>query len=109
MPVTVRAKRQRGFSISYARPLLYLPCLDVERSDIADWIVPGERIMDARLLVFKPDCLGGRHFARDSYTGYVVVSEQLKDALLATGDKGLKFDLPENVWNIFRDRPKSLH
>lgn len=58
--------------------------------------------MDARHLVFRKDCLGDKHFARDSYSSHVVVSEALKEALMATGDKGLNFRLPEDVWNIFR-------
>jgi hypothetical protein len=101
MPVTVRAKDGDVLRFSYARPLLHLPCMDVEKSDIDDWIIPGEEIMDARLLVFKPDCLGDAHIARDTYTSHVVVSEQLKNELLATGDPGLNFCLPENMWNIF--------
>jgi hypothetical protein len=103
LPVTMRTKDAEITRYSYARPRHKLPCTDVEKSVIEDWIVPGEAIMDARHLVFKPDCLGDKHFARDSYTSHVVVSEALKDALMATGAKGLNFCLPENMWNIYRD------
>lgn len=103
VPVVVRTKDAEVTRYSYARPLVSLPCLDAEKSDIDDWIIPGEIIMDARLLVFTQDCLGPHHFARDSYTSHVVVSEDLKNALLATGDKGLYFCRPEDVWNIFND------
>ncbi len=102
MPVTVRTKDGEITRYSYARPLLELPCTDLERSDVVNWIIPGEQIMDARLLVFKPDCLGDKHFARDSYTSHVVVSDALKEALEATGDKGLTFRQPEDMWNIFK-------
>lgn len=103
MPVTVRTKDEEVTRYSYARPLVELPCTDIEKSDIDDWIIPGEQIMDARFLVFKPDCLGSKHFARDTYTSHVVVSEELKDALMATGDKGLNFCLPEDMWNIYKE------
>lgn len=102
MPVTVRTKDAMVTRYSYARPLLELPCTDLEKSDIVSWTVPGKKIMDARLLVFKPDCLGDRHFARDSYTSHVVVSDTLKEALEVTSDKGLTFRQPEDMWNIFK-------
>ncbi|PSJ51075.1 imm11 family protein [Kumtagia ephedrae] len=109
MPVTVRAKGGDVLRFSFARTLIHRPCLDVERSDIDSWIMPGVRIMDARLLVFKPDCLGDDHFVRDTLIGEMLVSEQLKDALLATGDPGLKFVLPKDVWNIFWNEDRRLH
>jgi hypothetical protein len=103
LPVTVRTKDAEITRYSYARPRHKLPCTDIEKSVIEDWIVPGEAIMDARYLVFKADCLGDKHIARDSYTSHVVVSEALKDALMATGAKGLNFCLPEDMWNIYRE------
>lgn len=107
LPVTVRAKDGDVFRFSYAKPLVGRPCVDLEKSEIERWIIPGEAIADARLLVFKPDCLGDKHLARDTYTDHIVVSEQLKDALLATKDKALRFVTPENVWN--RYGPRVLH
>lgn len=103
MPVTIRTKDGEVTRFGFARPLVSVPCLDLDKSDIVDWIIPGERIMDARHLVFRPDCLGERHYVRESYTGLVVVSDALKDALMASGDKGLNFARPEDLWNIFRD------
>jgi len=103
LPVTLRVKDAEITRYSYARPLHKLPCTDVAKSVIESWIVPGETIMDASHLVFKPDCLGDKHFARDSYTSHAVVSEALKDELMATGAKGLNFCLPENMWNIYRE------
>lgn len=103
MPVTIRTKDGEVTRFGFARPLVRVPCLDLDKSDIVDWIVPGERILDARHLVFRPDCLGERHYVRESYTGRVVVSDALKDALMASGDKGLNFSRPEDLWNIFRD------
>jgi hypothetical protein len=102
LPVTVRTKYGDVIGFHYARPLIGLPCVDLEKSDIASWVLPGKIIMDARLLVFNPSCLGSRHLARDMYTDHVVVSEQLRDALLAVGDDGLKFERPEEIWNILK-------
>jgi len=103
MPVAIRTKDGEVTRFGFARPLVRVPCLDLDKSDIVDWIIPGEQIMDARHLVFRPDCLGERHYVRESYTGRVVVSDALKDALMASGDKGLNFSRPEDLWNIFRD------
>ncbi|MBP1856999.1 imm11 family protein [Rhizobium herbae] len=104
LPVTLKTRDAEILRYSFARPKVALPCTDLDASIIDDWIVPGESIMDARHLVFKPDCLGDKHFARDTYTSHIVVSDMLKDALMATGAKGLTFCLPEDMWNIFRDR-----
>lgn len=97
MPVTVRTRDIDVTRYSYARPRLELACTDLERSDIEDWIIPGKVIMYARQLVFKTDCLGDKHFARDSFSSHVVVSQSLMEALVATGDKGLRFCLPEDM------------
>jgi hypothetical protein len=103
MPVTIRTKDGEVTRFGFARPLVRVPCLDLDKSDIVDWIVPGERILDARHLVFRPNCLGARHYVRESYTGRVVVSDALKDAWMTSGDKGLNFSRPEDLWNIYRD------
>ncbi len=102
MPVTIRTKDGEVTRFGFARPLVRIPCLDLDKSDIVDWIVPGERIMDARHLVFRPGCLGERHYVRESFTGRVVASDALKDAWMASGDKGLNFSRPEDLWNIYR-------
>lgn len=101
VPTTVCARTGNILRFSYVRPLVGIPCMDVEKSDIADWIVPGKVIMDARRLVFVPGCLGSRHFARDTYTGYVTVSNQLKNEILACDPSGPLFSRPEDVWNIY--------
>ncbi len=95
MSVTVRAKDGDVTRYAYARPLNRIPCVDMEKSDITDWIVPGKDILFAPRVVFRPDCLGDRHMVRDSYTRHVLVSDVLKNALMATGDKGLFFTPPE--------------
>jgi hypothetical protein len=100
VPVTVVLRDGDCFDYSYARPLIEAPCLDLDKSEIEDWIVPGKRILDARRLVFAEDCLGTKDFIRETYTGHVVVSEKLKNALTATGDRGLNFKRPEEMWSF---------
>lgn len=94
MPVTVRAKDGDVTRYAFARPLNKIPCVDLAESEITDWIVPDKDILFAKRVVFRSDCLGDRHIVRDSYTSHVLVSDALKDALMATGDKGLHFAPP---------------
>lgn len=94
MPVTVRAKDGEVTRYAYARPLYKAPCVDLDRSAITDWIVPNDAILFAPRVVFRPDCLDGRHIVRDSNTSRVLASDALKAALMATGDKGLRFTPP---------------
>ncbi|PWW04458.1 hypothetical protein DFR52_1011156 [Hoeflea marina] len=99
LPATVEARDGVTTRYRLARPLVHLPCLDPDRSDVS-WVVPGESVAMARHIEFRPGCLGDRHFVRDSYTHFTVVSEALKDALLETRDPGLFFIEPENYYPI---------
>ncbi len=95
MSVTVRAKDCGVTRYAYARPLHKARCVDLARSAITEWIVPNDAILFASRIVFRSDCLGDHHIVRDSYTSRVLVSDELKSALMATGDKGLRFTPPE--------------
>ena len=97
LPVIINMKDGSILRYSYARPLLGIPCVDIDASKIEDWIVPGERILYAQSITFKHDCLLGKHFARDINTAHIVISDDLKSELLATGDKGLNFIKPEDM------------
>lgn len=94
VPVSVRTKDGPVERFRFARPLLNLPCVDLEKTEVIDWGFQRRWISRAKLLVFKPDCLGGRHFGRDTYTSHVVVSDELRRALLATGETWLRFHHP---------------
>lgn len=101
LPVTINMKDGKIGRYCYARPLLGLPCVDVSSSEISDWVVPGERILYASRVDFKSNCLLGKHFARDIYTSHVIISQDMRDELFATGDKGLNFIKPEDmVWGL---------
>ncbi|MGN7770146.1 imm11 family protein [Phyllobacterium sp. 22552] len=99
LPVTVRL-REKGevtLKFSYAHPLFHIRALDLEKSIIDHWLIPDVAVHLFSKLVFKSDCLQGRHFARDTYTNRIVVSNELKNALLLTGDFGLWFIKPEQL------------
>lgn len=95
MAFTVRAKDGVLTRYAYARPLHKARCMDLNQSVVTLWNSSNDFVFDASRVVFRPDCLGERHIVRDSYTTHVLVSDALKTALMATGDKGLNFAPPE--------------
>lgn len=109
VPVSVRTKDGPVERFRFARPLLELPCADLEKSEIIGWNPDRSRIWRAKLLVFKPDCLGGRHYGRDTYTSRIVVSDELRQALLATGETWLRFHHPEDHEDLINGRRRVLN
>lgn len=107
VPTLVRTKDADVFRFSYARPLVEKRCVDLERTKVDHWIIPNEAFVYADFLAFKPDCLDGKHLVRDTYTSHVVVSDELKDALMATGDKALRFERPEDLSML--DSGRAMH
>ncbi|MGO4452084.1 hypothetical protein AB4Y96_24455 [Phyllobacterium sp. TAF24] len=99
LPVTLklREKNESMLKFSYAHPLFHISGLDLEKSSIDRWLIPNEVVHLFTRLVFKAECLAGRHYAKDTYTSQVVVSDQLKNALQITGDFGLYFVRPEDL------------
>lgn len=86
---------------SFVIPLNRLVCTDVEKSQITFWIIPSKSAHGYKSLQFFPGCLGNLAIARDDVTGLVVVSDQLRNALLGTGDNGLAFTAPERTSSYF--------
>jgi hypothetical protein len=82
---------------SFVIPLHRYVCVEIEKSDITDWMVPGVSALEYRSLVLKPDCLGSLNIARDDVTSRIVVSDAFREALLQTKDKGLAFIRPEEA------------
>ncbi len=100
VPVTVLAKGLEIKRFSFARPLTVLDCLDMEQSEINYTLKIGNvvTVHDYGELVLKPNCLGEHHLARLRTPKFTMVSEELKQALEATGDPGIDFEKPKDFW-----------
>jgi hypothetical protein len=88
---------------SFVVPRHRLRCVDLEQSIVEVEIshgIKGPRpyIQAWDHLILRPDCLEGRHIAREDYlAGRIIVSEALKDALSALDDPSLYFVLPRDL------------
>jgi len=74
-------------------------CIDPERSEITRKLQDETRfiIFGVRKFVHIPDCLGSLHLARDArMNSHLLVSDELKEALAATGE-GSMFFRPEDI------------
>lgn len=90
-------------------------CIDPERSTITRQIKDETRffIFGVSKFVHIPNCLGKLHLARDTrMSSHLVVSDELKEALAATGEVSMFFR-PEDVVTIdtmmARARNRHLH
>jgi hypothetical protein len=67
---------------SAARPLIKRKCVDLEKSGILDWNTLLNSFYKWTKLVYLNDCLGNDHIVREANTRKVVVSDQLRNAML---------------------------
>jgi hypothetical protein len=77
-------------------------CIDPEKSTITQQLKDEKRffIFGVSKFVHLPNCLGQLHLARDTrMTTHLVVSDELKEALSATGEDSM-FYRPEDVVTI---------
>lgn len=86
-------------------------CIDPERSEITQKLQKRDRliIFGVRKFVHIPDCMGKLHLARDArMNSHLLVSNELKDALSATGEDSM-FCHPQDVVTIYDliDKAKS--
>lgn len=99
-PVRLIARGEITEEFSWVIPFDRARCIDIERSEILDMTdKPGYRyIWDMGRFYHVPGCLGGLHLARDEYKlSHLLVSDELKEALAATGEGNL-FHKPEETW-----------
>ncbi|WP_373476855.1 hypothetical protein [Sphingorhabdus sp.] len=74
-------------------------CIDVEKSRVGRKIVKDglTMIFGVSGIVHHPDCLQGSHMARDlQLLSHVVISNELKEALAATGEDSV-FKVPTGM------------
>ena len=91
-PVELRARSEVCRDFFWMIPLCVFPCLDLKKSkfhhypEVKEWVA----IYAGGPWVFKDDCLAGAHLARDFNFGrLIIVSDELRDALAATGEEYL--------------------
>lgn len=102
LPIRLIARGEVCDDFMWIIPFDRVSCIDIERSDITRKLETSDRtlIFGARRIVHRPNCLGAIHLARDSQMkSHLLVSEELKNALAATGQDSV-FYRPEEVSTI---------
>lgn len=96
-PVIVKAKDGDLLGYRFVNPLRDVDCTDLDNTIVTSWLVPGEVAFAYDKLAHKPNCLKGSEIARDRVFSHVVVSDRLRDALVATGARELTFTKAEDM------------
>ncbi len=83
-------------------PLISHICIDEEQCEgIGRFEHSLDHVSGWRTAKHLPNCLKGHHMVRDLiYPGHIVISDELKTALEATGDPGLAFHRIEEFQNV---------
>ena len=99
-PVRLIARGEICDDFKCAIPFDRVECIDTQRSKFTTIDKNAERTLYLGLkkVVHRPGCMKGLHMARDIHVSYhLLVSEELRDALAATGEDSMFFrpeDLP---------------
>lgn len=92
VPVELRARGEVSHDFFGVIALNVFPCLDLKKSKITDGMEGkgGYIVWSGGPWVFKEDCLAGAHLVRDfNKSSLLIVSDKLRDALVATGQEYL--------------------
>jgi hypothetical protein len=99
-PVMLIARGEVTEEFSWVLSFDRVECIDVKRSQITERIEHkdgGFSIMEMKKFYHLPTCLNGLHLARDVHLeNHLLVSNELKDALSATGESST-FLKPEQM------------
>ena len=88
LPVRLIAQREISDDFSWVIPFDRVRCIDPVRSEVTQKReIPGlTLIFGVENIVHQSSCLGSSHLARDEQkTSHLILSDQLKEALAATG------------------------
>ena len=102
LPIRLIARGEVCDDFYWMIPFDRVTCIDKKKSEITRKRELPERtiIYGVRTFVYLPNCLGGLHLARDSQMEpHLLMSEELKNALAATGQDSA-FYRPEEVETI---------
>lgn len=98
-PAEIWSGKLHTAKYSWVIPFDRVRCIDAERSDITNKIERSDitLIYSCDFYVHLSSCMGACHIARDEQqTTHLIVSDQLRDALAATGEASM-FYRPENL------------
>lgn len=101
LPVILNARGETCEDFMYAIPFDRRICIDVTRSNV---VRKTEKdgltlIWQVRDIVHHENCLAGSHMARDpQYFHHLVISNELKEALAATGEDSVFWELSRVSW-----------
>jgi hypothetical protein len=92
-PVKLVARGEETMEFSWVIPFDKVACVDLKRTQITNCVdQPGLfAIISAENVCHTPNCMGDKHLARDAHwMSHVLVSDALRDALVATGQDVFK-------------------
>ena len=102
LPTLCRCRDGEVIGYSFAVPRRHVSCVDLSRTEVTDWFVPGETIIRYRSIALKEDCTEPMGIYRDMhFRHFTVVGEELARKLSDTGFKGLRFVGVEDARNPF--------
>lgn len=78
------------------RPINFATCTDFELSDV-DWIPVLKAYVTWRKIVYLENCLGSLQIARERHSRKLLVSDSLREKLIAFDSEGAFFEKPENL------------
>ncbi|MCP4314529.1 MAG: hypothetical protein GY789_00455 [Hyphomicrobiales bacterium] len=87
---------------SFARPLIWLDALEIDKCEIGWWSLPNISIGDYSYIALKPDCIQGYHYVRVRYLEEVLISDELKRLLEQFDDGSMCFVRPEDLQSLLR-------
>jgi hypothetical protein len=104
LPIRLIARGEVCDDYTWVIPFDRVNCIDMKKSDISRTLEKNGKTMifGVRKFIHIEGCLGSRHLARDEQLrDHVVVSDQLMQALAATGERSM-FRQPEDVITLDR-------
>lgn len=96
LPVRLIARGEVCDDFMFAIPFDRRLCIDAKRSNVRRKIEKEDLtiIFSVGDIVHHPDCLQGSHMARDpQLSSYIVISDELRNALAATGEDSVFWDV----------------
>jgi hypothetical protein len=101
LPVVLKARGEVCHDFMYAIPFDRRICIDVDRSNVGRKIVKDDLtiIFTVRDIVHYDNCLKGSHMARDpQLNSHLVISNELKEALAATGQQSMFKEVEKAIY-----------
>lgn len=89
-----------GYSL--VAPKRHIPCVDLDRTEVIEWVIPGEVISRYRSIYLKDNAIESMGICRDlNVPRFTIVGRALADIMINSGFSGLRFVKIESARNAF--------